>query len=240
MAVKIITDSSADLPIKWIREYDITIVPLNVHFGEEEYKDGIEIWSAEFYNRIKNEPIVPNTSHPSPDEFLKVFQSKVSLHDAVIGIFISQEMSGTVDSARLGAKMLESDYQVEIIDSRFVSMALGLIVIKAARMAQQNADVAQIISAIHTWQKQITVYFTLNSLEYLNQTGRIGKASSLLGSLLNIKPILSIEDGVIVPAEQARGNFQKIATIMVDKLLQKYGTNPLMISVLHTETPEVA
>lgn len=240
MAVKIITDSSADLPIKWIREYDITVVPLNVHFGEEVYKDGIEIWSAEFYNRLKNEPVLPNTSQPSPGEFLQAFQSKASPQDTVIGIFISQEMSGTAGSARLGAEMLGADYRIEIIDSRFVSMALGLIVIKAAKMAKQNANAAEIVSAIHNWQNQITIYFTLNSLEYLNRTGRIGKASTLLGSLLNIKPVLSIADGVIIPAEKARGNFQKVAAVMVQKLVQRYGKTPLMVCVLHTEIPEVA
>jgi DegV family protein with EDD domain len=241
MALKIVTDSTADLPIKSIHEFDITVVPLNVHFGDEVFKDGVDIWSEEFYNRIRNEPLLPNTSQPSPGEFLKVYQSIASPGDTIIGIFISQEMSGTAGSAKVAAELSGNRCLIEVVDSRLVSMALGLIVIKAARMAKNNvATAAEIIAAIHDWQKQIAIYFTLNSLEYLHRTGRIGKASTLLGSLLNIKPILSIADGVIVPAEKVRGNFQKVASVMVGKLVQQYGKTPLMVCVLHTEIPEVA
>jgi DegV family protein with EDD domain len=240
MAVKIVTDSTADLPIKWIREFDITVVPLNVHFGEEVYKDGVEIWSEEFYNRLRNESQLPNTSQPAPGEFLKIFQRIATPKDTIIGIFISQEMSGTASSAKVGAQMLGVDYRVEIIDSCFVSMALGLIVIKAARLAQNNVKAEQIVEAIHTWQHQIAVYFTVNSLEYLHRTGRIGKAHILLGSLLNIKPVLSIVDGVIVPIEKTRGNFQKVATVLVEKLVQQFKDKPLMLSIVHTELPEAA
>ncbi|HBF36887.1 MAG TPA: hypothetical protein DDW50_06160 [Firmicutes bacterium] len=240
MAVKIMTDSSADLPQKWVREYDITIVPLNVHLGEEIFKDGLEIWSDEFYNHLRFEAVLPNTSEASSDEFLKIYQDIASPEDTIIGIFISQKLSRTIDSATSGAKMLKNGPRVEIIDSEYVSMALGLIVIKAARMAKTNATPTEIIDAIHDWQKKIAIYFTLGSLESLYRTDRIGKASTMLGSLLNIKPILSIESGVVVPAEKAHGNFQKVAAIMVEKLVQQFGKTPLMVCVLHTEIPEVA
>ncbi|HBE78022.1 MAG TPA: DegV family protein [Firmicutes bacterium] len=241
MALKIVTDSTADLPLRWIRELNITVVPLNIHFGDEVYKDGVDIWSEEFYNRLRNEPLLPNTSQPSPGEFLKIYQSIASPGDTIIGIYISQEMSGTAGSAKIAAELPGNSCRIEIIDSRFVSMALGLIVIKAARMAKNNnVTAAEIIAAIHDWQKQIAIYFTLNSLEYLHRTGRIGKASTLLGSLLNIRPILSISDGVIIPSEKVRGNIQKVASVMVEKLVQQYGKTPLMICVLHTEIPEVA
>jgi DegV family protein with EDD domain len=239
MAVKIMTDSSADLPQKWTREYNIMIVPLKVYFGEEIYKDGIDIWSDEFYNLLRNEAVLPDTSEPSPNEFLTIYQT-ASAEDTIIGIFISQEMSATIRSAKSGAELLENGPKVEIIDSGFVSMALGLIVIKAARMAKTNATAEEIIAAIHEWQKKMTVYFTPSSLEYLYRTGRIGKASIMVGSLFNIKPILSIENGVIVPADKIRGNFQKVATAMIEKLVERYGKTPLMICVLHTEMPEVA
>ncbi len=240
MAVKIMTDSSADLPEKLAREYDITVVPLNVHYGEEIFKDGIEIWSDEFYNRLRNEAFLPDTSEASPSEFLTFYQETTSPEDTIIGIFISQEMSATIDSAKSGAKLLENGPKVEIIDSRYVSMALGLIVIKAARMAKTNATSIEIIAAIHEWQKNVAVYFTPSSLEYLYRTGRIGKASTMVGSLLNIKPILSIENGIIVPADKVRGNFQKVASAMVEKLVEQFGKTPLMICVLHTEIPAFA
>lgn len=238
MSVKIVTDSTADIPAKFVNEYHIGVVPLNVHFGDEVYKDGVEIWSDEFYNRLRNEPNLPNTSQPAPGEFLKVYQTIAQPGDTIISIHISQEMSGTAGSARVAVEMLGQEYRIEVIDSRFVSMVLGLIVLKAAMLAKEDAAPELIIKKIHQWQKEITVYFTLNSLEYLQRTGRIGKASSFLGSLLNIKPILSIVDGVIIPIEKVRGNVQKVATLMVEKMVQRYGDQPLIVSIVHTELPE--
>ncbi len=240
MRVKIVTDSTADLPQKLINDHNISVVPLNVHFGEEVYKDGVEIWSHEFYNRLRNEPVLPNTSQPAPGEFLTTFQKIAKPGDTIICIHISLEMSGTADSARLAAQMLGEEYRVEIIDSRYVSMALGLIVLKAAILAEQNAAPEIIIENIKQAQKDVEIYFTLNSLEHLNRTGRIGRASTLLGSLLNIKPLLSIRDGVIIPVEKIRGNFQKVASLMVEKLAHRYGKTPLISSIVHTELPEQA
>ncbi|MGE5582622.1 MAG: DegV family protein [Bacillota bacterium] len=238
MTVRIVTDSTADLPLKIISDYGISVVPLNVHFGEEVYKDGVEIWSEEFYNRLRNEPVLPNTSQPAPGEFLKAYQQIAKSGDTILSIHISMEMSGTAGSAKVAAEMMRADYRVEVIDSRFVSMALGLIVLKAARLAKEGASPEMIIQSIARWQKELSVYFTLNSLEYLNRTGRIGKASTLLGGLLNIKPLLSIVDGIIVPVERVRGNFQKVAALMVERLVARYGKEPLLVSIVHTELPE--
>lgn len=238
MTVRIVTDSTADLPLKIISDYGISVVPLNVHFGEEVYKDGVEIWSEEFYNRLRNEPVLPNTSQPAPGEFLKAYQQIAKSGDTILSIHISMEMSGTAGSAKVAAEMMGADYRVEVIDSRFVSMALGLIVLKAARLAKEGASPEMIIQSIARWQKELSVYFTLNSLEYLNRTGRIGKASTLLGGLLNIKPLLSIVDGIIVPVERVRGNFQKVAALMVERLVARYGKEPLLVSIVHTELPE--
>lgn len=240
MAVRIVTDSTADIPVKLVKELGIGIVPLNVHFGEEVYKDGIEIWSDEFYHRLKNEPVLPNTSQPSPGEFLKVYQEIAKPGDIIISIHISTEMSGTLGSARIAAEMLGDDYRIEFVDSRLVCMVLGLIVIRAAKMAKTGSGAAEILEAIKAWQEKISVFFTVNSLEYLSRTGRIGKATAFLGGLLNIKPLLGISDGMIVPVEKVRGNFQKIAEIMVDRFRDKYGDEPLEISIVHTELPHLA
>ncbi len=239
MAVKIMTDSSADLPEKLARAYDITVVPLHVHFNGESFKDGVDIWSDEFYNLLRNDAVLPVTSEPSAGEFLSNYQT-ISPEDTIIGIFISQRMSATIHSAQSGVQLLERGPKVEIIDSGYVSMALGLIVIKAARMAKNNATVMEIVNAIHEWQKKIAVYFTPGSLEQLHRMGRIGEASSMVGSLLNMKPILSIESGIIVPADKIHGNFHKVAAAMVEKLVAQFGKTPLMICTLHTEMPDVA
>lgn len=238
MAVKIVTDSTADLPEKIVSKYGIGVVPLNVHFGEEVYKDGVDIWGEEFYNKLCNEPTLPNTSQPAPGEFLKVYQQIAEPGDTIISIHISRLMSGTADSAKLAAEMMGADYRIEIVDSEHVTMSLGVLVLQAAKAAQNGESADAILAKLNKWKKEISIFFTIKSLDYLHRTGRIGKASALMGSLLNIKPILSIEDGLIVPNEKTRGNFQKVAELMVEKVIQRYGDQPLIVGLIHTGLPD--
>ncbi len=239
MTIHIVTDSTADIPVKIINEYGIQVVPLNIHFGEEVLKDGVDIWSEEFYNRLRNEDLLPNTSQPAPGEFLTIYQRIAKPGDTIISIHISKEMSGTVGSAEIAASMLPEEVTVRVIDSRNVTLGLGTMVIKAAQLAQNGASVTAIIEAIEKWKEQVGVYFTVNSLEYLHRTGRIGKASALLGGLLNIKPVLAIEDGIIIPVEKVRGQFAKVAAQIVENIYQRYGSAPLQVCYLHTDLPEL-
>jgi DegV family protein with EDD domain len=239
MSVKIVTDSTADVPMKLVEEYGIEVVPLNVHFGDEVFKDGVEIWSEEFYNRLRNEDVLPNTSQPAPGEFLKVYQRLAAAGFSIISIHISKEMSGTLGSAEVAAAMLGNDMKFSLVDSRNVCLGLGLIVLKAARLAKAGASFELILEKIEQWKGEAGVYFTVNSLEYLHRTGRIGKASALLGGLLNIKPVLAIDNGVIVPIEKVRGNFQRVAEEIVEAMVQRYGSQPLIVCFMHTELPEL-
>lgn len=238
MAVKIVTDSTADLPEKIVSKYGIGVVPLNVHFGEEVYQDGVDIWGEEFYNKLSNEPTLPNTSQPAPGEFLKVYQQIAEPGDTIISIHISRLMSGTADSAKLAAEMIGADYRIEIVDSEHVTMSLGVLVLQAAKAAQNGESADAILAKLTKWKKEISIFFTIKTLDYLHRTGRIGKASVLMGSLLNIKPILSIEDGLIVPNEKVRGNFQKVVELLVEKVIQRYGDQPLIVGLIHTGLPD--
>lgn len=238
MTVRIITDSSADLPEKLARELEIEIVPLNIHFGEEVFVDNLDIWSEEFYNRLRNEAVLPNTSQPAPGEFLKVYQKLVGSGDQVVSLHLSHEMSGTVNAAKLAAEMLGNDLQIQVFDSNNVSMGLGLQVIKAARLAKSGATAEEIITALEKWRAEVKLYFTVNSLEYLFRTGRIGKASVMVGSLLNIKPILGVEQGFIAPVARVRGSIQKVSQEMVEILKADFGDRPLIVSILHSEWSE--
>lgn len=240
MAVKIVTDSTADIPDKLIKEYGIGVVPLNIHFGEEVLKDGVDIWSEEFYHRLQNDAVLPTTSQPAPGEFLKVYEAIAEPGDIIISIHISGEMSGTARTAKIAADMLEDKYQIIVIDSRFVCMALGMLVLRAAKLAKNGASPETIVAEVERLSKELSVYFTVNSLEYLSRNGRIGKATSFLGGLLNIKPLLGIEEGMIVPTERIRGNFSKIATEMVTRFVEHYGEKPVELWCVHTEVPELA
>jgi DegV family protein with EDD domain len=240
MPIRIVTDSTADLPARLVNEYRIGVAPLNIHFGEEVLKDGVDIWSEEFYNRIKNDPLLPNTSQPSPGEFIEVYKECARPGETIISIHISSEMSGTIGAAKIAAEMLEEEYRIITVDSRSVTMGLGLIVLQAARMAKEGAVLENILAEIRRNVERIRINFTVGSLGYLQRNGRIGKAGAFLGSLLSIKPLLMVKDGVITPLEKVRGNFQKVAEQMIDDLVFRFGDQPLAVSIVHAESPENA
>ncbi|MGE5528218.1 MAG: DegV family protein [Patescibacteria group bacterium] len=238
--LRIVTDSTADLPAKLITDYGITVVPLNVHFGEEVLKDGEDIWAEEFYHRLKNEVHLPNTSQPSPAEFARVYEQLAGEADCIFSIHISEKLSGTLSSAHMAAEMVKDKVKVVVVDSQVVSMGLGLIALAAARAAAAGADSAAVEAEIKRAQAQLSLYFTVETLAHLNRTGRIGKASALLGSLLNIRPILSLADGTIIPAEKYRGSSAKANVRLLELLGEDMAGRPCWVALVHADAPAEA
>lgn len=210
--VRIITDSTADIPNDIVNQLGIIVVPLKVNFGREVYRDGIDISSGDFINRLGREDILPTTSQPSPGEFVAVYEKVIAKGESVVSIHLSGELSGTAQSART-AKTLTDSKDIHIVDSRSVSMGLGLIVMSAAAAAQEGKSVGEILTLVKEKIEKTTVTFLVDTLDYLERGGRIGKASAFLGSILKIKPILAIDDGQIVPIERARGKSKALERI---------------------------
>lgn len=210
--VKIVTDSTADIPQELVDKYGIIVVPLKINFGKEVYRDGIDIKSNEFIARLASDDILPVTSQPSPGEFVAVYEKIIAMKDIVISIHLSGQLSGTFQSAKT-AKAMTDSRDIHIIDSKTVSMGLGLIVLAAAKAASEGASTRDIITLINEKIDQCLVIFLVETLDFLEKGGRIGKASAFLGTLLKIKPILTIEDGQIIPLERVRGTNKAIARI---------------------------
>jgi DegV family protein with EDD domain len=204
MPVKIITDSSADLPDQLVEELGIAVVPLYVRFGEEIHRDRVTISEDEFYRRLKSDPIHPTTVQPGPQDFLEVYQKVSAGADGIVSIHISSKLSGTCNSALMAKDMVEGGCPIEVIDSLAVTMGLGLIVIAAAEMAKAGESMDKIVAEVKRAIPQIHFLAMFDTLKYLLLGGRIGKARALLGSILNVKPIVSLKDGEVVPAGQAR------------------------------------
>jgi DegV family protein with EDD domain len=204
MAVKIVTDSSADLPDQLAEELGITVVPLYVRFGEEVYRDRVSITEDEFYQRLENTPVHPTTVQPGPQDFLEVYQKLAPDADGIVSLHISSKLSGTCNSALMAKDMMETKCPIEVIDSNAVTMGLGLMVIAAAQMAKAGESMDKIVEEVKKAIPQIHFLAMFDTLKYLLLGGRIGKAKALLGSILNVKPILSLKDGEVVPAGQAR------------------------------------
>ncbi|MCR3922942.1 MAG: DegV family protein [Firmicutes bacterium] len=204
MGIKIFTDSTSDLPQGLVSELDITVIPLKVHFGEEAYLDWIDLDSDTFFAKLQASEVIPRTSQPSPADFESVYKRVTEAGDSIISIHISSHLSGTYQSAMIAKDMLEG-MDIEVIDAETSSMALGLIVIEAARAVKEGKSKDEIMNQVQAHLKKVKVYFAVDTLEYLQKNGRIGKAAALLGGLLSVKPLLTLKDGVIVPKEKVRG-----------------------------------
>lgn len=204
MAVKVVTDSSADLPDQLAEELGITVVPIYVRFGEEVYLDRVSISEDEFYERLTHDPVHPSTTQPGPQDFLEVYRKLSPKADGIVSIHISSKLSGTCNSALMAKEMMETECPIEVIDTQSVSMGLGLIVIAAATMAEAGEGMDKIVEEIKQAIPQIHLLAMFDTLKYLLLGGRIGKAKALLGSILNVKPMASLKDGEVVPAGQAR------------------------------------
>jgi DegV family protein with EDD domain len=235
--IAIVTDSTADLPAETARELGIAIVPLKVIFGQEVYRDGVEMDTATFYKRLRAGEMA-TTSQPSPGEFEAAYRKLLAKAETIISIHISRDLSGTVNAAE-AARVLLPDADITVIDSRLVAGALGLLVQAAARAAREGKSRDEIIGLIKKLMREIRVFFCVDSLEYLRRGGRIGGAQALLGTILNIKPILTLRDGIIQPFEKIRGHrvaLRRLAEIV----FQEAGPQPVTCLVVEGDNREAA
>ncbi len=219
--VKIVTDSTADLPKDLVDKYEIHVIPLNLFFGEETFKDGIDLSPEAFIQKLKASDKLPTTSQPSPADFAEMYKELIEDGSEVVSIHISSELSGTYQSAVLGREMLDNPEKVFVMDSLSATVGLGLMAIEAAKAAGEGKPGEAVKELVEKMIKGSHLFLSIETLEYLQKGGRIGRAQGMLGSLLNIKPILYLDEkGVVSPAEKVRGH-NKAMKRMVDIGLEK-------------------
>lgn len=210
--VKIVTDSTCDLPEE-MKRLGVEVVALKVTFGEQSYRDGVDLTSDEFFRLLQSSPQIPRTSQPAPGDFAEVYRRLSDAGPPIVSLHISGKLSGTVESARL-ARDLVPEAQVRVVDTRLASLALGMTVMEAARVAAAGADVETVAAAAERYARRMHYLFVVDTLEYLQRNGRIGRAQALLGGLLNVKPILGLENGEVVPVDRVRGRSRALARVM--------------------------
>jgi len=210
MTVKIVTDSVADLPPQVVKELGITVIPLNVRFGGEIYRDGIDLTAEQFYRRLTYDKTLPVTSVPSPATFAEAYDKLAEETDEILAIIVSSKLSGTYEVALQSIGLMKRKCRVEVVDSQWAIMAEGLVVITAARAAQAGASFDEVVDITHRNIKRVDFRAAFDTLEYLKRGGRIGKAQSFLGSMLKINPIITIKDGVVHPAARERSRAKAI------------------------------
>lgn len=205
MGIKIITDSVADIPEKLIKELDIKALPLLVNFEDNSYKDGIDIKSKDFFEKLCKSKKLPSTSQVTPGEFIKEFEKVLKENREAIVITMSSNLSGTYNSAVAAKEFLETD-KIDIFDSKMVTLPQALTVIKAARLAKKGHGKDEIMEQLFYIRDNMKVKFIIGDLEYLKRGGRLSSSEAVMGKLLNIKPILTMRDGNLEYEDKVRGN----------------------------------
>jgi len=213
MTVKIVTDSVSDIPPEIVQELGITVVPLYVHFGEQTYRDGIDLTTEEFYRKLKSSPILPRTSAPGPGIFAQIFDKLAKETNEILVITLSQRFSAVYQAALQGIELMKEKGQVTVVDSKTAIMGQGLLVTEAAKEALSGASLQKIVDNLHRRIGLVHIRATMDTLKYLAMGGRIGKAQAFLGAMLRINPILGIKNGEAFPFSRERSRARAIEAL---------------------------
>ncbi len=238
--IKIITDSTCALPPDFLTERNIPLVHLKVNFGDtESYDELTGITNEEFYRRITTDKTAfPSTSQPAAGDFKTVYENIAAPGDELLVVTLSGKLSGTFNSAQTAVKLV-SDISVTVFDSQSLALGLGLMVATASDMALAGKSMDEILARLEHMRLNMRIFFVVDTLEYLRRGGRIGAASAFLGSILNIKPILSVTDGVLQPFDRVRSKRKALARII--KELRASVPNPeqpVQLGVMHAAAPD--
>jgi DegV family protein with EDD domain len=235
--IAVITDSTAYIPQTALGDFDIPVIPLWLIWGDERFRDGVDIDPPTFYQRLRGSKTFPTTSQPSAGEFLDLFRQVGATAGAIVAVLISSKLSGTVASA-LAAQQQIPELDIRVVDSLSTSMGLGFAALAAARAAAAGKSLDEVVAAAEDVRDRMNVLFAVDTLEYLHRGGRIGGAKHLIGTALNIKPLLHLQDGHIEPLAQVRTKRKAVAR-MLDVVEERLGGKRMAeCSVLDVDTPE--
>ncbi|MBM4236103.1 MAG: DegV family protein [Firmicutes bacterium] len=237
--IKIVTDSTADLSLEQVQRYGIKVMPITVTFGSDSYADGVDLNADQFYKKLTSEKVLPKTSQPSPEAFRQAYDEIGAEGDSIFSIHISGKLSGTLNSAELASKIAKAE--VIPIDTKTASQGIGRTVLIAAEAVKRGYKKEEIIALINKSIPNTFSVFAVDTLEYLQRNGRIGKAASLLGSLLQLRPILYADpEGMVAPYDKVRGRSQIIPSLVAAALKNRAPEMPINLSVVHSWNREGA
>jgi len=235
LAVRIVTDSTADMSPHLARELGVSVVPLSVIFGDEVFKEGIQIGHDLFYDKLVRSKVLPTTSAPSVGDFLEVYEPLLAETDEIVSIHLSSKLSATYNNALQAAQQLsERGARIEVVDSQLVSLGMSFVVAAAARAATGGAGCDEIKTIVEGIVPRVRILVVLDTLEYVRRGGRIGRARAFLGNMLRVKPLLYIRDGEVHPGERVRTKAQALERVFqivtsyprVVEAAVAYSTNP--------------
>ncbi|GAB4573562.1 MAG: DegV family protein [Anaerolineae bacterium] len=238
--VALVLDSTSDIPESIATERQIYVIPLHIIWGKDTLRDRVDITPAQFYDRLRQDPVLPTTSQPTPSEFAAIYRQAVEETgaDSVLTLTISSDLSGTYASAVQAVKMV--DFPVQVVDLRSASMATTIPALQVKDALDAGATLQEAAKLAHSLAGRTNLFFTLNTLEYLHKGGRIGGAQRLIGTALNIKPILTVIDGKVEAKESIRTRKRALSRLLdiLEEVVDP--SKPMQIGILHGQAPEDA
>ena len=236
--VAVVTDSVANLPPELVERYSITVIPLLVAFGPKVFRDGVDMTSAQFYRRLREDKHLPTTSTPSMGDFLSLFHRLAGEAEAIACIHLAHEFSGTVAIAEEVGQSFK-EVPIRVVDSRSAAMAEGFVVLEAARVAAEGSDLADVVARAREMIPQMNLVVMLDTLEYLYRGGRIGQVARLMGSALQFKPVLSVENGAVDALERPR-TWAKAVQRILEIMATRVRGRPVHAAVVHADALDKA
>jgi DegV family protein with EDD domain len=232
----IVVDSTADFPDAQDHYPNWRVVPLYVNFGTDSYRDGVDLTAAQFYERLRTSPELPTTSQPTPGDFLAAYE-ELGAYERILSVHIAANLSGTIQSAGTAAEQL-GDGRVRTIDSESASVATAMLATAIQRRLERGTTDEEIDALVERYLREHGLLFTVDTLEFLARGGRIGRAKAFAGQLMNVKPILSIREGEVIPVKRVRGN-RKAFQEFVDAVTEQTRDVPgLRVGIAHADAPE--
>jgi DegV family protein with EDD domain len=226
--IKIVTDSTADIPEELSKKYGITTIPILILFGTEQYRERVDITPEQFYKRLVESKVHPTTAMQTPAAFAEIFNNLARETDEILAVIFSSKISATYESAVQAKSMVGGKCNIEVVDSLQTCGALGLSVLKAAEAIENGAKLGEVAAATKDWCSRAHSYMIFDTLEYLRKGGRIGRAQALLGGLLKVTPILTLRDGVVTPVQRTRSRAQAMDAL-VNLVKSANGIEALML-----------
>jgi DegV family protein with EDD domain len=236
--LRIVMDSAGDLPAEWAAQYDIQTIPINIHFGERTFYQGVDLSNEEFYQLVDQSGTIPKTSQPTPHQFVNFYQRIAQAGDTILSVHVTSKLSGTYESAEIAARQLQQDYKIYPVDSGGGSASQGFMCKEARQMDQAGMSVEKILERLKFIKEHTEIVLTLNTLTYARMSGRVKALQAALASLLNVKPIITLADGVLDVTEKVRTRSRAIERL-VAIMAEKVGDRLVNMAVVHARDHEM-
>lgn len=237
--MRIVIDSAGDMPAGWAQEFDIRVIPINIQFGEQTFLSGVDLSNKDFYRLADESGVIPKTSQPTPQQFIQFYEKIAKAGETIISLHVTGKLSGTLDSARIAAKELAGKFNIIPLDSASGSASMGYMAREARLMERAGAKVEQIVQRMEQISRKVQIILTLNTLEYARRSGRVKALQAALASLLNVKPIIILKDGILELGDRVRTR-SKALDFVVDTISQRLERQLSNVAVVHAEDPQAA